>query len=186
MRSIWLTSLCLVSPAAVAAQTVLQTQPPLDSARLQLRDALVVFRDSLLTVNAAAVRLQRDVRQASAASLLSRARVMRSACAGSGRALGPARELVRAMPLSEAERIKPRRELVSVLDRLKGALTRCETDFAAMSQDGQAETVRGYAYNRSGRVQRVLQEYEATLRRFLDVMGMQLPAPGPGSHTATG
>jgi hypothetical protein len=185
-RSIGLAILCLTSPVPLAAQTVVKTEPPLDSARLELRDALVTFRDSLLTVNGAAARLQRDVRQASNASLLSRARVMRDACAGSARAVAPTRRSVQTLRFSKSERTKPRKELVSALNQLEGALTRCAADFAAMSRDGEAETVRGYSYKRSGRVQRVMQEYEASLRRFLDAVGIQLPALGAGSHSGAG
>ena len=65
----------------LSAQTVIRPTPPLDSARAVLRDALLVMRDSLLTIDGAAARLQRDFRVASGPSLLSRARVMRDACA---------------------------------------------------------------------------------------------------------
>jgi hypothetical protein len=186
MRSLGLSILCLTAPGTLSAQTLLRTQPPLDSTRSALRDVLGILRDSLLAVNGAAVRLQRDVRQASNASLLSRARVMRDACAGSSPALGVARGEVTGLRLPQADRAKSRRELVNALNRLEVALTRCETDFAAMSQDGQAETVRGYAYNRSLRLQKVMQGYEAALRRFLDLMGMQLPAPKQSAGTIAG
>lgn len=186
IRSLRLAALCLIAPNALPAQTVVQAEPPLDSTRLELRDALVVLRDSLVVVNGAAVRLQRDVQQASSASLLSRAQVMGDACSGSVTVLGPAREQVRATAVPVAGPTKSRRELVNALNRLEGALTRCKADFAAMSQEGQAETVRGYSYSRSLRIQRILQDYEITLRRFLSLVGMELPAPAPAPHSAAG
>jgi hypothetical protein len=186
MRSLGLAILCLFAPLTLSAQTVLRTEPPLDSARSGLRDVLAILRDSLLAVNGAAVRLQRDVRQASNASLLSRAGVMRDACTGSGPALGVARGEVNGIRLSQADRAKSRGELVKALNRLDVALTRCETQFAAMSQEGQAETVRGYAYNRSLRIQRAMQDYEVALRRFLDLMGIQLPTPKQSPGTMAG
>jgi len=170
----------ILGPTTLSAQTVLSNPPPLDSARLELRDALTGLRDSLLAVNGAAARLQRDTRQASAASLLSRARVMRDACASSARTVEPTRKVLLATPLPEPDHAKARRALVQGLGRLATALTRCESDFAAMSREDQAETVRGYSYDRSGRVQRALQNYEARLRHFLDLVGIQLPAPGAG------
>jgi hypothetical protein len=45
----------LVSPP-LAAQAVLRPDPPLDSARATLRDALLVLRDSLVTIDGAAAR----------------------------------------------------------------------------------------------------------------------------------
>jgi hypothetical protein len=131
----------------------------------------MVFRDSVGTIDGAAARLQRDFRQTSAASLLSRARVMHEACARSSRTLPPTRKAVLSASLPDRGR-PARRELVGAMDRLKGALSRCEMDFAAMSQPGQAETVRGYGYDRSDRVLGVLRTYEQTLRRFLAVTGI--------------
>lgn len=186
MRSFGLSILCLSAPLMLSAQTVVRTEPPLDSARSGVRDVLGILRDSLLAVNGAAVRLQRDVRQASNALLLSRARVMREACSGSAPALGVARGEVNGIRISQADRAKTRGELVKALNRLDAALTRCETQFAAMSQAGQAETVRGYAYNRSLRVQRALQDYEVVLRRFLDVMAIQLPPSKQSPGTIAG
>jgi hypothetical protein len=182
----WLLLWGLVGPGTLSGQTVLSNPPPLDSARLGLRDALTGLRDSLLTVNGAAARLQRDIRQASAASLLSRARVMRDACAGSARTVEPTRKVLLATPLPEPDHVKARRELLQAMGRLETALTRCQSQFAAMSEEDQAETVRGYSYERSGRVQRALQNYEARVRHFLDLVGIQLPGPPGAGEAASG
>ncbi len=176
-------TLCLVLLAAVgyqplAAQTVIRPAAPLDSARAELRDALVGFRDSLITVDGAAARLQRDFRTASAPSLLSRARTMHDACVRSLRAMPPARAAVEAAHLTNPKRVQLRRELVVALDSLKGVLRYCETEFSAMSKPGQAETVRGYGNDRAGRVQAGLRSYERTLRGFLQIMGIRVLPPG--------
>ena len=55
--------LALLGGERLAAQTVLRSPPPLDSARASLRDAVLVLRDSLVTVDGAASRLQRDYRR---------------------------------------------------------------------------------------------------------------------------
>ena len=60
---------------------------------------------------------------------------------------------------------------MNALDRVRGVLGRCEVDFAAMSQPGEGETVRGYAYARSQVVQDALQKYQQSLRQFLTAMG---------------
>jgi hypothetical protein len=186
MRSVWLGMIGVLSAGSLPAQaTVIQPEAPLDSARASLRDAVLVLRDSLITVDAAAARLQRDFRQTSGASLLSRARVMGDACARAARAVPSARETVRAAQLSEPLRVKRRRELVNALDRLRGVLGRCEVDFAAMSQPGEAETVRGYSYARSQVVQGALRKYEESLREFLTAMGIYISPAGPTPRAAS-
>jgi hypothetical protein len=146
-----------------AQATVIQPEAPPDSARAALRDVLLVLRDSLSTIDAAAARLQRDFRQTSGASLLSRARMMHDACARSVRTVAPTKEA----------------ELVNALNRLRGVLSRCEADFAAMSRPGEAETVRGYSYARSEVVQGALRRYEETLREFFAALGSGCRPPGP-------
>ena len=179
MRPMWLVMIGVLSASSLPAQaTVIQPEAPLDSARVALRDAVLVLRDSLITVDGAAVRLQRDVRQTSGASLLSRARVMHDACARSVRTVPSAREAILATQLSEPLRVKRRRHVVNALDRLRAGLSRCEVDFAAMSRPGEAETVRGYSYARSQVVQGALRKYEASLREFLTAMGIYMSPAG--------
>jgi hypothetical protein len=182
----WLVLLVVVGAQPVTAQIVAQPEPPLDSARASLREALVVLRDTLATIDAAAARLQRDYREASGASLLSRARVMRDACARSIRTIPPARGVVLNATLSTARRIKARTELVSAMDTLKGVLIRCEKEFAAMSRPDQAETVRGYANDRAVRILGGLRRYEHSLRNFLGLMGIRVTPVGVTTPTVTG
>jgi hypothetical protein len=164
----------------------MRPEPPLDSARAAVRDALLVLRDSLGSIDGAAARLQRDFRQASGASLLSRARVVRDACGRSVRTVPAARSAVLAANLSERNRIKRRAELVAALDRLNGVLNRCESEFAAMSQPGQAETVRGYGNERAVRVLGALRKYEQSLRDFFAAMGIRVMPRGANPHPAAG
>jgi hypothetical protein len=176
-------ALSVILAYPLSAQNVVRPAPPLDSARAALRDALLEMRDSLITIDGAAGRLQRDYRAASGASLLSRARVMRDACARSVRTVQPTRNVVLAARLSEPTKVKRRRELIGALDQLKGVLTRCEAEFAAMSQTGQEEQVRGYANDRAVRVQGALRSYEQRVRDFLGAMGIRVAPlgvnPGP-------
>jgi hypothetical protein len=187
MRSMWLAGIGVLSAGSLAAQaTVVQPKPPLDSARAALRDAVQVLGDSLITVDGAAARLQRDSRQTSEASLLSRARVMHEACARSVRTVPYTREALLAAQLSEPPRIKRRRELVKALDQLRGVLSRCEVDFAAMSRPGEGETVRGYSYARSEAVQAAVRKYQESLRAFLTAMGIYPSPAGPTPRASSG
>ena len=186
IRCAWLGMVSLLWAGPAVAQTVMRPDPPLDSARAAVRDALVILRDSLNAIDGAAARLQRDFRQASGPSLLSRARVMREACAGSARVVEPARNAVLGAKLSEPRRLKRRKELVAAMEHLSGALSRCELDFGAMSRPGQAETVRGYGNDRATRVQSALRKYETVLGSFLGAMRIKIPPLGAGPRALAG
>jgi hypothetical protein len=179
-----LLGLLVVRP--LRAQVVVQPEQPLDSARAMLRDALLVLRDSLVTIDAAAARLQRDYREASGASLLSRAKVMRDACGRSTRTIPRTRSAVLEPKLPNSKKEKSRTELVGALDTLEGVLTRCEKDFAAMSQPDQAETVRGYANDRAVKVLGAVRRYEQSLRSFLGLMGIRITPLGVTPPAAAG
>ena len=186
-RFAWLALMATLSTGTLSAQaTVIQPEPPLDSARAGLRDALLVLRDSLMSVDGAASRLQRDFRQTSAASLLSRARVMHDACARSVRTVPSTREALLAANLSEPVRLKRRRELVQAMDRLQAVLSHCEANFEAMSQPGQGETVRDYAYGRSESVQRAMRKYEENLREFFTALGIYVSPVGSTPRPTSG
>jgi hypothetical protein len=88
--------------------------------------------------------------------------------------------------LSEARAVKQRHELVAAMDHLGKALNWCELEFAAMSQPGQGETVRGYGNDRAIRVQSALRKYETSLRSFFSVMGIRVMPLGAHPHSAAG
>ena len=161
------------TPRLAAQGTVVLPEAPLDSARAALRDDLLMFRDSLSTIDAAAARLQRDFRQASVAVLRSRARVMTDACTRSARSVPGARRAVQASQASNDARRQTRGELLAALDRLNKVLTRCKTEFSAFSQPGKGEEVRGYGNDRAIRIQSALREYERFLSRYLNAMGIR-------------
>jgi hypothetical protein len=177
--------LACLGPGMLAAQTVVRPAPPLDSARAAVRDAVLVLRDSLLTIDAAAARLQRDYQAASSQWLLSRARSMYDACARSARTLPSTRLAVQRGQLNEPLKVKRRQELLGAMDHLKEALGTCESEFEAMSKPGQAERVRGYGNDRATRVQSALRRYEVTLRDFLGTMGIRVLPLGVGAAPST-
>lgn len=73
-RTLLLLSLLGAAPVSLSAQAVVMPTAPLDAARTRVRDAMLVLRDSLMTINGAAARLQRDFRQTSGSVLTARAR----------------------------------------------------------------------------------------------------------------
>lgn len=177
----------LLSAHGLEAQgTVVHPEPPLDSARTELRDALLGLRDSLNSIDAAAARLQRDYRQASAPLLLSRARVMHEACSRSARTLPAARQVLSGANVFGEGRVKRRGELTQAMKQLQGVLSRCESEFAAMSQAGQAETVRGYGNDRAIQVQGAIRKYEKSLGEFFGAMGIKATSPGADAKPSAG
>lgn len=177
-RAGWLLLLLALGAPKLGAQTVVQPEVALDSARASLRDALLVLRDSLGSIDAAAGRLQRDYRQASGASLTSRARVMAEACAGSARTIPPTRAAVSTADAPDDARAKRRAELLRALGQLRGELDRCRSDFGAMSKQGQGEQVRGYGNDRAGRILAAVREYERVAGGFLAAMGIKVTPRG--------
>jgi hypothetical protein len=169
-----------------AQGTVVLPEAPLDSARAALRDDLLTFRDSLLTIDAAAARLHRDYRQASEAVLRSRARVMTEACRRSVRNVPLARRAVQVSSASNDARRETRRALLGALDRLNRVLTRCQTEFGGLSQPGQGEEVRGYGNDRAIRIQSGLREYERVLARYLNAMGIRMRPADSRSRAVPG
>jgi hypothetical protein len=182
-----LIALALLWGQTLAAQgTVVLPEVPLDPARATLRDELLRFRDTLNSIDAAAARLQRDFRQASSASLTSRARVMHDACARSARNEPAARKAVLAAEASSADRQRSRAQLIRTLDLLRSALAKCKAGFDDLSRTGQAETVRGYGNHRAALVQSALRKYEVALARFLNAMGIKVQPLGAEGRPAAG
>jgi hypothetical protein len=185
-RSLVFAVLGLMAAFPLAGQTAIGPEPALDSTSAALRDALVALRDSLATIDGAAARMQRDYQAASGPALTAKARLMRDACARSIRTVAPTRKAVVAAELAGDQKVKRRRELVTALDSLRRALGRCETEFAAMSKEGQAEQVRGYGNDRAAKVQGELRRYEHAVGGFLQVMGIRILPLGVSTQTSAG
>ncbi len=169
--SLWATTLA-------AQGTVVAPEPVLDARRATLRDQLLQFRDTLNTIDAAAARLQRDYREASAAALSSRARVMTDACARSARNVGPARQAITAAPASSERQVKSRTELLEELDRLHAGLGPLQNRLRRAQPPRESEKVRGYANDRAVRVQSALRRYETSLGSFFSAMGIKVSPLG--------
>lgn len=173
-RTLLLCSLLSLAAPALAAQAVVTPAAPLDAARARVRDAMLMLRDSLMTVNGATARLQRDYRQTSGAVLTGRAREIANACARSVRNIGPTREVVAAAQATNPVPVRRREELVRSLDSLSTRLGRCATEFGAMAAPGKSEEVRGYGVRRSEPVLRALDEYERAAEAFFATWGIEV------------
>ena len=103
-------ALLLLSPAAQAQQVITpNTRAPLSPEKEKIHGTLVTLRDSLLVVQTAGGRLERDLRSSSDAVLRSRARSISAACASSSRAAASAQQTVTASPEPAKDPKKTRR-----------------------------------------------------------------------------
>ena len=89
----------LLLPSAAHAQVITPTtRAPLSPEKAKIHTALVTLRDSLLAVQTAGGRLERDLRSSSDAVLRSRARTISAACASSSRAADSAQQTISCQP----------------------------------------------------------------------------------------
>lgn len=173
-RSLMLLFSLAAAPAALNAQTVVRPAGPLRPAHAQVRDAMLVLRDSLMTVNGAAARLQRDFRETSDAALTSRAREIANACARSVRTVAPTRKAVAAADAADRARLNTRAAVLRALDALATEMTKCSDEFGAMALPGKGEEVRGYGNRRAEPILKALYDYDATATRFFKAWGMDV------------
>jgi hypothetical protein len=159
-----------VAPALTAQAAILLPDKPLPPAHARMQDAAYVLRDTLFVVSSAAARLRRDFRTTSAASLESRAREMRDACAATGRNIATPRavlaETASDSPLSEREKVR----LLAAYDALARSAERCVEEFRPLAEPGSGEEVRGYGNRRAATMVEGIREYERALDSYFRSM----------------
>lgn len=173
-RTLFLLALMTAAPLALDAQGIVIPSSRLDGSRVRARDALLVLRDSLMTISGAAASLQRDFRRTSGAVLSARARELSSACARSARTIGPTRQAVAAAQATNPGPARSRDALVRSLDSLNTELGRCATEFRAMSAPDKAEEVRGYGIRRSEPILKALGDYDRATAAFFVSWGIDV------------
>jgi hypothetical protein len=160
--------LLLLSSAAHAQQVVTpNTRAPLSPEKAKIHTALVTLRDSLLVVQTAGGRLERDLRNSSDAVLRSRARTISGACASSSRAAASAQQTVSASPEPVKDPKKTRQALLASFKDLRAALDKCTTDFTSYIDPAHAEDLRGYGVSRSSKTEDAIQRYGTPLQQYL-------------------
>jgi hypothetical protein len=178
-------ALLLLCPAAHAQQVVTpNTRAPLSPEKAKIHVALVTLRDSLLAVQTAGGRLERDLRSSSDAVLRSRARTISAACASSSRAAASAQQTISASPEPAKDPKKTRQALLASLKDLRASLDKCTTDFTSYIDPAQAEDLRGYGVSRSSKTDVAIQRYGVPLQSYLGVVDIAIdPELGAGPST---
>jgi hypothetical protein len=175
-------ALLLLCPAAHAQQVVTpNTRAPLSPEKAKIHTALVTLRDSLLAVQTAGGRLERDLRSSSDAVLRSRARTISAACASSSRAAASAQQTISASPEPAKDPKKTRQALLASLKDLRASLDKCTTDFTSYIDPAQAEDLRGYGVSRSSKTDDAIQRYGVPLQSYLGAVDIVIdPELGAG------
>jgi hypothetical protein len=179
-------ALLLLAPAAHAQQVITpNSRPPLSPEKAKIQDALVTLRDSLLAVQTASGRLERDLRSSSDAVLRSRARTMSAACASSSRSAAAAQHTVSSSPEPAKDPKQTRRAVVASLQELRASLDKCAADFNSYTDPAQAETLRGYGVSRSSKTDDAIQRYGTTLQQYLGAVDIVIQPTELGSKPTT-
>jgi len=160
--------LLLLAPAAQAQQLITPTtRAPLTPEKAKIHAALVALRDSLLVVQTAGGRLERDLRSSSDAVLRSRARTMSAACASSSRAAATAQQTVSASPEPVKDPKKTRQGLIASLKDLRTSHDKCAADFTSYTDPAHSQELRGYGVSRSSKTDDAIQRYGVPLDQYL-------------------
>jgi hypothetical protein len=159
----------VILAAPLQAQQVIapNTRAPLTGERAQIHGSLVALRDSLLLVQSAGGRLERDLRSSSDAVLRSRARSMTSACASSSRAAITAQDIVATSSVPAKDPRGTRAGLLSSLRELRDALDKCQSDFTEFIKPDRTADLRGYGVSRSTKTNEAIQHYSTPLQLYL-------------------
>ncbi len=178
-------ALLLLAPAAQAQQVVTpNTRAPLSPEKEKIHSALVTLRDSLLVVQTAGGRLERDLRSSSDAVLRSRARSITAACASSSRAAASAQQTVSGSPEPAKDPKKTRQAMLASLKDLRASLDKCTTDFTSYIDPAHAEDLRGYGVSRSSKTDDAIQRYGVPLQQYLGVLDIVID-PELGARPST-
>ncbi|HEX6643530.1 MAG TPA: hypothetical protein VF037_02575 [Gemmatimonadales bacterium] len=174
------------APGLSAQASIVLPGRPLPPAHARMRDAAYVLRDTLVGVTSSAARLRRDFRTTSAASLVSRAREMRDACAASGRNIAAPRAVLKETPADSPLSEREKARLLTAYGELEAATARCVEQFTPLSEAGKGEDVRGYGNRYGATVVDAIRSYERALDNYLRAMRIPNRPLGAGPDPLAG
>lgn len=151
-----------------------------------MRNSYVSVRDTLRVVSGKSAILLRDIRSATDAVLLSRARGLDAACAASLRHLDRSRGQM--LETATARRVPaPRR---TALDRafieLRATLTTCTAEYKGMSHIEKAEEMRARGVNIAAKNQIAIRNFENAAEPYLLSLGIRVRPHGAGANPYAG
>jgi len=172
--------LVLAAGSAVAQGGFIRPDPKLDSASTSLRDGYLVFRDTLRVIDATSSRLNRDIRTASGALLLSRNRAVRTACANALRSVDSARQNLLGSPAASRTPQRARDEVNQSQGELRLALSHCVTEFDGYSDPARSDAIRDAGTHSASDAVLAGKKFERAAEAFLKTLGITVRPYGSG------
>ena len=151
-----------------------------------MHDSYASVRDTLRAVSGKAALLQRDVRSASDAMLLSRARGLENGCTASLRHLDRSRDGMLESQLGRGAPAPRRTTLDRATIELRAALTTCTTDYKGISRMAEAGQMRERGVTTALKTQHAIRVFEDAAEGYLLSLGIRVRPYGAGANTYAG
>ena len=151
-----------------------------------MRDSYVSVRDTLRLVSGKSAILMRDVRSATDAVLLSRARGLDAACTASLRHLDRSRTKLLESEMTRRAPAPRRTTLDRAIIELRAALTTCSAEFKGMSSPGKGEEMRARGVNIAAKSQLAIRNFENAAEPYLLSLGIRVRPHGAGANPYAG
>jgi len=145
-----------------------------------MRDDYLVFRDTLRAIDAASARLNRDIRTASGALLLSRTRAVRTACSNALRGVDSARRDLLESPYAVRSPLRARNDVSKTQSELRLALSQCVAEFEQYADPARASAIRDTGTRSASDAVTVAKKFERAAEAFLGSLGITVRPYGAG------
>jgi hypothetical protein len=170
----------------VAAQGGFIKPEALDSASAAIHDSYVSVRDTLRAVSGKSSILQRDIRSASDAVLLSRARGLEAACSASLRHLDRSRSRILESELGRRAPAPRRTAVDRALLELRATLTTCAAEYQGMNRLDQMGLMKERGASLALKNQMAIREFEGAAEPYLLSLGIRVRPHGAGANPYAG
>jgi hypothetical protein len=180
MKALYGAALLLLLAARPLAGQMVVTNDTLDTERQEVRDILIVLRDSLRTVEAAAAQFQRGHQSASTELLYSRGRALQRACVRSVRNVEPARETVEAGAWDSEYRTETQKALLDEMTTLEQALLACDSVWERLASLDDPDDLRTDGPVQAESIAEVIHQYSTAVSAFYKALGIYVRPIGAG------
>ena len=154
------------------------TTDTLDAQRRDVRDILVVLRDSLHTIEAAAAQFDRGHSSASVELLYSRGRTIKNACTRSLRNIGPAREVVKADDWGDEYRTMRQHQVLEAMDVLEESVNACQSVWDGLVTPENAEQIRTAGPAEVESITKAIHVYGTVVSGYYKALGIYVSPAG--------
>lgn len=151
-----------------------------------MRDSYISVRDTLRAISGKSAILQRDVRSATDAVLLSRARGLESACTAALRHLDRSRDPMLGTDSGRRAPAPRRTALDRSLLELRAVLSTCTAEYKGMGSWARVGEMRARGVNIALRNQVGIRNFEGAAETYLLSVGVKVRPYGSGANSYAG